>query len=135
MAQDSSDQLMKSHIAALRADAAIQADCSQRVYDYLPRNTSAPYIIYTITTSDEWDTTTDDGDQHVVQIQVWDDKEGSKRVRRIMQRIKELLHDNTSFSLTDHNLVNCRRVSRAVVREGQYYQGTITLRAVTEETA
>lgn len=135
MSEDASEQLMKAHIAALRADATINATCGQRVFDYLPRNTEYPYIVYHITDSAEWDTTDDDGEEHSVYIHVWDDKEGSKRARQIMQRVKELLHDETSLSLTDHNLVNCRRVSRAMEREGQLYHGIGLFRAVTEETA
>lgn len=134
MSEDASEQLMKAHIAALRADATIQSFCGQRVYDYIPRKNDYPYIVYHITDSDEWDTTTDNGEEHAVYLHVWDDKEGSKRARQIMQRIYELLHDVTSYSLTDHNLVNCRRVSRTIEREGQLYHGIGLFRAVTEET-
>ena len=111
MAEDSGEQLMKAHIAALRADSTIQSFCGQRVYDYIPRGENYPYIVYHIPTSDEWDTTTDNGDEHTVYVHVWDDKEGSKRGRQIMQRIYELLHDMTSYILTDHYLVNCRRMT------------------------
>lgn len=133
MAEDSAEQLMKAHIAALRADATLQSFVGQKVYDYIPRNTKYPYIVYHITDSDEWDTTTDNGDEHAVYVHVWDDKEGSKRARQIMQRVYELLHDVTSYSLIDHNLVNCRRVSRTITREGQLYHGTGLFRAITEE--
>jgi len=133
MSEDASEQLMKAHIAALRGDPQIQTFCGQRVYDYLPRNTVEPYIVYHITDSNEWDTTTENGEEHAVYIHVWDDKEGSKRARQIMQRVYDLLHDVTSYSLTDHVLVNCRRVSRAMEREGQHYHGIGLFRAVTEE--
>ena len=133
MAEDASEQLMKAHVAALRADSALQSFIGERVYDYVPRRTDYPYIVYHITDSDEWDTTTDNGDEHSVYIHVWDDKEGSKRARQIMQRAYELLHDVTSYSLTDHNLVNCRRVSRTTDREGQLFHGIGIFRAVTEE--
>ena len=133
MAQDSAEQLMKAHIAALRGDATLQGFIGQKVYDYIPRRTDYPYVVYHITDSDEWDTTTDNGDEHAVYVHVWDDKEGSKRARQIMQRCYELLHDATSYSLTDHNLVNCRRVSRTMTREGQLYHGIGLFRAVTEE--
>ena len=135
MSEDASEQLMKAHIAALRADATLQSlGVGQRVYDYVPRREQYPYIVYHITDSDEWDTTTDNGEEHAVYIHVWDDKEGSKRARKIMQRVYELLHDVTSYSLTDHNLVNSRRVSRTIEREGQLYHGIGLFRAVTEET-
>lgn len=134
MAEDAAEQLMKTHITALKADATISALVGNRIFDYIPRNTDYPYIIYHITDSDEWDTSTDDGEEHSVYVHVWDDKEGSKRAHQIMRAAKELLHDETSYSLTDHNLVNCRRVSKRMEREGQLYHGTTLFRAITEET-
>lgn len=133
MAQDSAEQLMKAHIAALRGDVTLQGFIGQRVYDYIPRLTQYPNVVYHITDSDEWDTTTDNGDEHAIYIHVWDDKEGSKVARQIMQRCYELLHGVTSYLLTDHRLVNCRRVSRSVTREGQLYHGIGIFRAITEE--
>ncbi len=134
MAEDAAEQLMKAHIAALRADATIHSDVADRVYDYVPRRNNYPYITYHITGSDQWDTTDDNGEEHAVYVHVWDDKEGSKRARRIMRRVYELFHDVTAFSLTDHNLVNCRRVNRTMEREGQLYHGIGLFRAITEET-
>lgn len=134
MAEDAAEQLRKAHIAALKADATIQSFVGQRVYDFVPRRTDYPYLIYHITDSDEWDTSTEDGEEHSVYVHVWDDREGAKRADQIMRRVKELLHDVTSYSLTDHNLVNCRRVSKAMEREGQLYHGIGLFRAITEET-
>ena len=51
-----------------------------------------------------------------------------------MQRVYELLHDVTSYTMADHNLVNCRRVMRTMEREGQLYHGIGLFRAITEET-
>ncbi|UOF81701.1 hypothetical protein [Caudoviricetes sp.] len=133
MAQDSALSLQIAHIAALRADATLVSFVGTRVYDYVPEKSPYPYIVYHITDSDEWDTTTDNGDEHSVYVHVFDDAEGSKRARRIMQRVYELLHDVTTYPLTDHNLVNSRRVMRAMEREGQLYHGIGLFRAVTEE--
>jgi hypothetical protein len=133
MSEDASAELLRVHIEALRADATLQASVGTRVYDYIPRETAYPYVVYHITESDDWDTTTDNGEEHSVYVHVWDDKEGSKRARKIMQRIYELLHDVTAYTLTDHTLVNCRRVSRTMEREGQLYHGIGLFRAVTEE--
>jgi hypothetical protein len=133
MAEDSAEQLMKAHIAALRGDTTLRGFVSQRVYNYIPRDTEYPYVIYHIPNSDEWDGEGCNGEEHAVYVHVWDNKEGSKTARQIMQRIFELLHDATSYSLTDHNLVNCRRVSRTMVREGQLHHGVGIFRAVTEE--
>ena len=133
MAQDSALSLQIAHIAALKADATLVSFVGTRVYDYVPEKSAYPYLVYHITDSDEWDTTTDNGDEHSVYVHVFDDAEGSKRARRIMQRVYELLHDVTTYSLTDHKLVNSRRVMRAMEREGQLYHGIGLFRAITEE--
>lgn len=135
MSEDSASQLQTAHIALMKADAALTALIGDRVFDYVPRDTAYPYVVYHIADSDEWDTTDDNGDSHDVYIHIWDDGEGSKASRAIMQRVYELLHDQTSLSLTNHNLVNCRRLSRSVGREGQLYHGIGMFRAITEETA
>lgn len=133
MAQDSALSLQIAHIAALKADATLAPLVGTKVYDYVPEKSAYPYLVYHITDSDEWDTTTDNGDEHSVYVHVFDDAEGSKRARRIMQRVYELLHDVTTYPLTDHKLVNSRRVMRAMEREGQLYHGIGLFRAITEE--
>lgn len=133
MAQDSALSLQIAHIAALKADATLVSFVGTKVYDYVPEKSAYPYLVYHITDSDEWDTTTDNGDEHSVYVHVFDDAEGSKRARRIMQRVYELLHDVTTYSLTNHKLVNSRRVMRAMEREGQLYHGIGLFRAITEE--
>lgn len=135
MAEDAADQLIKAFTAALRADGTIHGFVGDRIFNYVPRRNQYPYVVVHITDSDEWDTDTDDGEEHSVYMHVWDDKEGSKRVNKIMRRIHELLHDSmASYSLTDHNLVNLRRVSKQVQRDGQLYHGIGLFRAITEET-
>lgn len=133
MAQDSALSLQIAHIAALKADATLVSFVGTKVYDYVPEKSAYPYLVYHITDSDEWDTTMDNGDEHSVYVHVFDDAEGSKRARRIMQRVYELLHGVTTYSLTDHKLVNSRRVLRAMEREGQLYHGIGLFRAITEE--
>lgn len=122
-----------AHIALLRADATIQGYVGSRVVDYIPRKSEYPYVIYQVTDDDEWDTDTDNGQEMSVYIHVWDDAEGTVRARRIMQRCYELLHNNVSTSLTDHNLVNCRRQRSFMERDGQLYHGMTIFRVVTEE--
>lgn len=135
MAEDAADQLMIALIAELKGDATIQGFVGQRVFDFIPRKNAEPYITLHITDSDEWDTSTEDGEEHSVYVHVWDDKEGSKRVNQIMRRVKELLHDRPiAFTLTNHSLINLRRVSKNVQREGQLYHGIGLFRAITEET-
>lgn len=134
MAEDPALELQKRHIALLRADAGLQALIGQRVFDYTSRRTDYPYIVYGIASDEEWDHVDADGEVQSVSIHVFSDEEGSSQARRILRLAHELVQDNTSLVLTDHNLVNCRRVSGDMVREDQVYHGIGLYRAVTEET-
>ena len=135
MAEDAADQLMIAVIDELKLNAGLDILVVRRIFDYVPRNTEYPYITVHITDSGEWDTTSDNGEEHSLYIHAWDDKEGSKRVNQIMRFAFEQLHNSqANFTLTDHNLINIRRVNKQVVREGQLYHGIGLFRAVTEET-
>lgn len=133
MARSAADVLTAEIVQRIKDDAAMDILVTRRVFDFVPRKTIYPYVTVHITDSDEWDTSTDRGEEHSVYIHVWDDKEGSKRVNEIMQRALEMLHGVTNFSITDHTLINMRRVSKRVEREGQLYHGIELFRAVTEE--
>lgn len=133
MAQEAGLSLQIAHVAILRADATLQSLIGTRVYDYVPEKTPYPYLVYHIANSDEWDTGTDNGEEHSIYIHVFDDAEGSKRTRQILQRVYELFHGVTTPVLTNHRLVNLRRVMRTVEREGQLYHGIGLFRAITEE--
>ena len=134
MAESAADGLTAHYVQLMKDDALMDIFVQRRVFDYVPRNTQYPYIIVHITDSDEWDTSTDNGEEHSVYIHAWDDKEGGKRVNRIMQRIFEVVHSVTNtVTITDHNVVNVRRINKRVEREGQLYHGIELFRAVTEE--
>lgn len=135
MAEDAALELQKKHIALLRADVTLQGLIGQRVFDYVTRRTEYPYVVYLIDTSEEWDFSDADGEEHSITIHAYSDHEGSKEARNILNRVHELIQDVTTPVLTDHNFVNCRRTTKDMTREGQVYHGVALYRAVTEETA
>ena len=134
MAESAADGLIAHYVQLLKDDAAIGGFVQDRIFNFVPRQTQYPYITVHITDSGEWDTSTDNGEEHSVYIHAWDDRESAKRVNQIMQRAFELVHDVTdTVNITDHNVVNVRRVNKQVEREGQLYHGIELFRAVTEE--
>jgi Protein of unknown function (DUF3168) len=133
MAQEAALSLQIAHIAALKGSTDIAASVGTRIFDYVPERTDYPFIVYHIPNNDDWGTTTDDGEEHRAYVHVFSDKEGAKETRIIMGKIDTLFHNVTSYTLTDHNLVNCRRVTKTVEREGQVYHGIAIYRAITEE--
>ena len=133
MSEDSALSIARAHLALIKSDPSVAAMVADRVFDFIPRQVPYPFIIYHITNSDEWDTTRENGEEHAIFIHVYDDYEGPKRARQIMRRLFELLHDQTTLTLIDHNLVNCRRVFYTMDREEQLYHGVSRYRAITEE--
>lgn len=140
MTASASWELQTAIVTALKADATLQGLQSQRVFDHVPRRTTYPYTVYDGGDTSQWDTSetgaaSGDGEEHLISIHVFDDYEGMKRIKDILQRVKELLQDNTSFVLADHFLINLRFQLMDIMKDsdGQTYHGIAQFRAVTEE--
>lgn len=125
--------LQAAHITALKADSVLSTLVSGRVYDYVPGNTPYPYVVYQQIEAVEWDACNFDGSEILIYVHTWSSYEGSKEVRGINDEVFRLLH-NVIYPLTSGVLVNCRRTSLTVEREGQLYHSILMLRATTQET-
>lgn len=135
-------ELQKSIRGVLVADSTLASLMGGAVkfFDYVPERESLPYIEYREGSTAEWDvdetgSATGFGREHTLTINVWSGYEGVKELRGILRRVYDLLQNNTSLSLVDHNLVNLRFMFDDVVREpdGQSYHGISQFRAITEE--
>lgn len=135
MAEDASYALQVAHRNALLAASAVTDLVSTRIYDYVPEREVFPYIELGASSTQEWDTSTDFGAQHLVTFHVWSRAEGKKEALAICRAIKETLRNNTALALTDHNLVNMQFLLSDVIRDndGQSYHGVVQYRAITEE--
>lgn len=127
---------------ALKADATLTTllGGTFRFFDRVPEREEMPYIYYRARAG-EWDTSeTDaasgDGKEIECNIHVWSKYEGLKECEQILQRITDLLQNNTSLALSGHNLVNMRFVYSDIVEDedGKSIHGIVQFRAVTEET-
>jgi len=111
-----------------------------RFYDLVPEGAALPYIEYGEAGITAWDTDpaddrSGDGEEHTITIHIWSSYEGKKEVSLVQRRVRELLQNNTSLSLTGHILVNMRFLVSDTVRDpdGQAFHGISQFRAVTEE--
>lgn len=104
-----------------------------KVYDYVPRNASFPYITFGQSTERDWSTGGDEGHEHVVTLRVWSDARGRKQIQSIVDAVRAVLHD-ASPALTGHRLINLRHEFTEVRRtgDGETLRGLIRFRAVTE---
>lgn len=122
--------------AALSADATLIAALGgPRIHDDVPQGTPYPYVAFGTWTERNADTATESGSEIDVVIHAWSRGAGRRQVHTLVEIVRVALHDAT-LSLTGHRLVNLRHVSSEARRiaDGDTYQGTVRLRAVTEPT-
>jgi len=126
--------LRQALVSQLIGDAGVAALVAARVYDHTPDREILPYISLRAA-SVAWDTSTEYGKEHAVEINVWSRQEGRKEAETILHAIETALRSVAPAVLTDHRLVNMHFETADVLREesGQTYFGYARLRAVTEE--
>lgn len=121
-------------VARLAADAPLTALIgADRVFSHVPDGQPSPYVQLRIDAK-AWETSTEYGAEHTVELNAWTEGEGPKLADRILAAIEDSLRE-ASITLSGHRLVNLRLQASTVFRdgEGQTYCGYQRWRAVTEE--
>ena len=104
-----------------------------RVFDDVPQATPYPHVTLGQTSSTEWATGTEDGEEHILTLHVWSQAGGRAEAQRIMGAIRDLLH-TANLALTGQVLVSLRQQFSDVRRDadGITIHGLVRYRAVTE---
>ena len=126
--------LQQAMHAALIADAPLVALLGgARVYDDVPTRGAFPYVTFAPAQSRDFGTGSEDGEEHVVTLNVWSRGGGRKEALAIIAAVRGVLHD-AALTLAGHRLVNLRHESSDARRgrDGESYEGTVRFRAVTE---
>jgi len=113
---DHSLELQKTIFDTLSGDSTITSTYGANVYDYIPDNTSFPYVKLGEETSVDNGTKTLQGNEHTLVIHTFSQYRGSKEVKNIMSRIYALLHES-SLSVSGASLVNLRFEFSDVIKE------------------
>ena len=103
---DHSLQLQKTVFDTLDGDSNLQSKVSD-VYNFVPQNTTYPYVQVGDDSMADNSTKDLDGNIHSIMIHTWSRYRGDKEAKEIMARIYELLH-NSSLSVSGASLVNAR---------------------------
>lgn len=103
---DHSLQLQKTVFDTLDGDSNLQSKVSD-VYNFVPQNTTYPYVQVGDDSMADNSTKNLDGNIHSIMIHTWSRYRGDKEAKEIMARIYELLH-NSSLSVSGASLVNAR---------------------------
>jgi hypothetical protein len=104
-----------------------------RIYDDAPQAAPYPFVTLGQSVIRDWSTGTEDGAEHNLTLHVWSRTGGKKQVHRIIEAIKDVLHDQP-LMLADHHLINLRHeFSEARLDpDGDTFHGIVRYRAVTE---
>jgi len=134
MSGSASWQLQQGVYGALSANAALTTLLGgSRVYDDVPHAAPYPFVTMGQTSSSDYGTSTEDGEEHIVTLHVWSAFGGRGEAQQIMGAIRDALH-NATLALTGHTLVNFRQQFADVRREGDgiTIHGLVRYRAVTQ---
>jgi Protein of unknown function (DUF3168) len=131
----SSFALQQAIYAALAASPDLQSLIGDppRLYDYVPRDSAFPYVVLGDGSESDWSTATEDGTEHVLQIDVWSRTTGHREAKQIAGVIRATLND-APLSVSDAALIDIRYVAAALARQpdGQTTRAALRFRAVTE---
>lgn len=100
--------LQKSVFETLKVDASLTSLIgADRVFTHVTSKTEIPYILICNWRSEDWSTSSEYGDLHRFDIEVWDDAPSMVLRQEIGSKVIELLHEQP-LELDFGHLVNLR---------------------------
>lgn len=115
--------LQKAIFETLQTDASLLALIgTNKIFSQITSKTEFPYVIISNWQTQDWSTSSDNGEQHQFDIEVWDDQPSTLRRQNIGSKIIELLHEQ-QLELNFGFLVNLRLESSVLhVQNGKKIQ-------------
>lgn len=130
-----STELRAAIITALKADAGVRATAmgsAPRIVNRARADLAFPFLVIT-SSHRPWDTTSDRGAEHTLEIRLMGEYEGDKEGEAIFDAVRQCLR--TPPALATHRLVNLEFAFEDIRsdEDGKRYFGLQRWRAVTEE--
>jgi hypothetical protein len=125
--------LQQAIFAALSASSDLQTLIGNRLFDFVPPDSAFPYVVLGDGSEADWSTSTEDGREHTIQIDVWSRQPGHKEAKQIADVIRATLN-NASLTVSGATLIDIRHLTTDFSREpdGQTFRARVSFRAVTE---
>lgn len=104
-----------------------------KIFDHVPQRTNPPYITIGMTLEREWNTSTEEGREHIITLHSWTENRGRKLAQEIIIAIEQAIR-SASFIMTNHSLVNQVFEFNEIRRDpdGETIHGITRYRMVTE---
>ncbi|MDX3928869.1 MAG: DUF3168 domain-containing protein [Shinella sp.] len=126
--------LQKAIYERLGGDPALTALVGpEGVTDRLADKPHLPLVVIRTIESTDRSTSTEDGEEHLVTLEVWSEGAGNREAQVIAGRLRALLHD-AQVTLEGHHLVSLFHRRTVTGREGKsrYHRAEMRFRAMTE---
>lgn len=127
--------LQSAVVAALAANAALTSRTggAPRIFDGVPPATPYPYLTIGQTIERDWSTSTEDGAEHTLTVQVWSRAQGRREAHELAALVRSTLAQDT-LALDGHRLVGIRHEFSESRREAdnETFRALVRFRAVTE---
>tara|TARA_Y100000361_G_scaffold145716_1_gene155256 strand:- start:5037 stop:5444 length:408 start_codon:yes stop_codon:yes gene_type:complete len=108
---------------------------NNQIYDNVPQDTSYPYVVIGNINTNNEGTATLDGNEYLVDIDVWSRYRGKKEISEISERIYNLLHDQSlSVSGASHVMTRASSVQTLVAGDGITRHGIISLSIIVYDS-
>jgi hypothetical protein len=99
-------ELQQALYQALSADGNLTSLLgSGKIYDHVPQRTKPPYVTIGMTLEREWNTSTEDGREHVITFHSWTENKGRKQALEILVAIEQAIL-SAPLVMTTQALVN-----------------------------
>lgn len=111
----------------------LSSDLTVPVYDAVPDNAKYPYVTLDYEVADNNDPLASRRDSRLFYLSIWSNYHGQMEVKRIMAQIDSALHKRP-LPLETGRVASVRVNRKSTNREpdGRTYQGSVTLRILTE---
>ena len=118
-------------IDRLREDDALNTTLGvgQRIYSHIPQDTDPEPTIRVSLSASEWDTKQTNGEDQIIQVDIWSDQHGDKEVLQIKDRVHVLLHARPFEGLVAQSLIIYRVGWRTTI-ESDSHHCVITFRHI-----
>lgn len=127
-------ELQAALYAALGIDPEL-ADLlgGNKIYDDLPAGLRPPFVRFGQAVHTDWNTATESGAEHRINLEAWSSHDGRKQVTQIADRLR-IVALALSVDTPNTSLVNLEHLSTDIRRDAKtdWFRAVVSLRAVTE---
>jgi len=109
----------------------------QYVFDDVPDGARLPYVVFGDVESLDWSTSTEKGEEHLFELEVWSERNGRSQALKIASEIRnalDVLAEMLPAALSEHQLINLSPESTLTTRrkDNRFFMALLTVRLVSE---